>query len=107
MNDSGMDFSGSLLLTMLALVVVLIIAWLVIRFLASLTKHNTGRMRAVKVLQTIALGSRERVGLVQYKGNDLLLGVTAGGISVIDKSTSTAIEESETLLPEGAHEAGT
>ena len=75
-----------LLFTIFALVLVLVLAWFAIRFLANINKVNVGTARPVKILQTMAVGSRERLVLVHYQGNDILLGVTAGGISVLEKS---------------------
>jgi len=88
MNETTMEFPLQLLFTLLALVVVLVLAWFSIRFLASLNKSKLGTSRPIKILHTTSLGSRERLVLVNYEGREILLGVTAGGICVVDKSST-------------------
>ena len=69
--------------TILALIIVLIVAWLAIKMLAKLNRINPNGVKAVKIRQTIAVGSRERLVIVRYRDRELLLGVTTGGISVL------------------------
>ncbi len=89
MSTNETEFPMLLLLTVLALVVVLVLAWLAIRTLASMNNTRTGSSKAVKVMQTVAVGNRERLVLIQYKGADVLLGVTPGGITVIDSDAES------------------
>jgi len=78
------NFPTTLVLTVLALVLVLVLAWLAIRLLAHLGKGtlNNGR---IKLTHTLPLGARERLILVECDDVSYLLGVTANGISVIDQ----------------------
>lgn len=94
MNENNLEFPLMLLMTVLALVVVLAIAWLALRFLASMYQSKPGGTKPVKILHTTAISSRERLVLVQYRGRDILLGVSTGGISVIDNEpTAQELEE--------------
>jgi flagellar biosynthetic protein FliO len=79
-------FPINLLFTILALVLVLILAWFAIRMLALMTsgKLRNGRLR---VTYTMPLGSREKLVLVECDDREYLLGVTANGISLIDQQT--------------------
>lgn len=94
MSENNLEFPLMLLFTILALVVVLTVAWFAIRFLASIHRTNPNGGKPVKVIHTTAIGSRERLVLIQYRGRDILLGVSGGGISVIESDLT--IQESET-----------
>jgi len=83
-------------MTLLALIVVLIAAWFAIRFLSKLNQLHPSAIKQLTILQTVAVGSRERLVLVRYKENDLLLGVTSGGISVVSSTESETALASET-----------
>lgn len=84
MTDNQLEFPLMVLFTLLALVTVLVLAWFAIRFLATINRVNPKGAKPVKILNTTAIGSRERLVLIQYREQDILLGVSAGGISVID-----------------------
>lgn len=89
MNERNLEFPLTLLFTLVALVAVLVVAWFAIRFLASLHNANSTGIKPVKILHTTAIGSKERLILIQYRGRDILLGVAAGGISVIDNEKTS------------------
>ena len=78
------DFPLSLLFTIFALALVLVIAWFAIRMLAKL---GNGQMKnnRIKLTHTLPIGARERLVLVDCDDTTYFLGVTANGISVIDK----------------------
>jgi flagellar biogenesis protein FliO len=81
------DLATNMLSTAVALVVVLALAWLLLR---GLKRLQTGRAGAgggddvPQVLRSVGLGPRERLVTVRYRGREYLLGVTAGAISVVD-----------------------
>lgn len=79
------NFPTSLLFTLLALAVVLALAWIMLRGLSSLsvTKSRGGRF---EILDTIALGSKERLVLVRLDEKEILLGVTANSVRRIDNT---------------------
>jgi len=73
------------LFTVLALVFVLVLAWL---FLFALKRFIGGRHTQkipLHVVQALPLGGRERLLIVRYGMQEYVLGVTAHSIQVIDK----------------------
>jgi len=74
----------ALLANVLALVAVLVLAYFVIKGGAKLNgiKHRSG---GIKLLETTAVGSRERVVVVSYNNQRYLLGVTNHNVSIIDQ----------------------
>jgi len=81
---NGLPSSPAYLIKLvLGLVIVLMLfsalAWLVRRFgLGGFTNSSTGELN---VLESLSLGSRERLIIVQVGKEKLLLGITAGQIS--------------------------
>lgn len=81
------SFASSVASMLLALVVVLALAWGVLRMLRS---RLDGRGAAgadggdaLRFVRALPVGAKERVVLVEHRGERWLLGVTAGGISTI------------------------
>lgn len=95
MNPSS-DPSGSflldLLVTLAALAFVLALAWIFLRLLKrGMQAHGASAgVAAPKVLQAVSLGGRERLVVVRHANVDYLLGVSEGGISVLDRSPAAA-----------------
>lgn len=83
------EFPTTLLLTMVALVVVMVTAWLVLRGIASMgkLKNLNGRM---KVTESVAVGPKERIVLLEFEGQSLLVGVSPGGMVQIDPKLGVA-----------------
>lgn len=82
--------AGSLVSTVLALCFVLALAWLVLR---GLKRLQAGRFGAAgsdvpRVLRSVSIGPRERLVTVRYRDREYLLGVAAGGVSLIDSTAS-------------------
>lgn len=74
------------LATGLALLLVLGLAWLVLRTLRRLQPGvGTGAGAAPQVVHSSGLGPRERLVVVRHRGREYLLGVGATGVSVIDR----------------------
>ena len=82
-GDASASFPTTLLVTAVALAFVLALAWLAIRLLARTGAGSLGRGGRLKVMQSVPVGTRERVVLVEFDGEELLLGVTAGRISTL------------------------
>lgn len=84
--------SGSLmqLLSGLILVVTLIfvLAWFVRRFTGL-----PGQNRALKVVASVPLGTREKLVLVQAGGKQLLLGVAPGRVNLIESYDEPLIDQ--------------
>jgi len=73
----------SIIITMAALTLVLVAAWLILRGVSSMgmTKSRGGRL---EITETIAVGSRERIVIIRCDDKELLLGVTANSIQQLD-----------------------
>lgn len=74
----------TLFANVLALVAVLALAYFVIKGGAKLNgiKHRTG---TIKLIESTAVGGRERVVVVSYNNQRYLLGVTNQNVSIIDQ----------------------
>jgi flagellar protein FliO/FliZ len=72
---------------LLALAIVIGLAWLVLRFLrdrVQLRGQAAGATDdALRFVRALPVGTRERVVIVEHRGARWMLGVTAGGISTI------------------------
>jgi flagellar protein FliO/FliZ len=89
-------FAASLLSTLVALALVLVLAWAA---LAALRRIGWPGLRgaraqpdALEFVRALPVGPRERVVVLRYRGEELLLGVTAGGISVLARGSRTPDE---------------
>ena len=85
------NFSRELTSTLLALAFVAALAWVAIALLKRLQQgrigRSTGRPQAeLRFVRALPVGSKERVVVMQYRGEEWLLGVTAGGISLLARS---------------------
>ena len=80
---------SSILAIVLALAFVLGLAWGAIWLLKKIQDRQLGvdgapsPRDAIRFLRSLPLGQRERVTLIEMDGERLLLGVTAGGISLL------------------------
>lgn len=89
MTDGG-SVLGSIAATVLALLVVLALAWGALRLLKYMQDRQLGGVggaavetSALRFLRALPVGQRERVMLIEAEGDRLLIGVTAGGISLL------------------------
>jgi flagellar biosynthetic protein FliO len=86
----------SFLATMLALAFVLALAWLFLRlFKRAMRPHAASGQMPLEVIQTLALGGRERLVVVRQGNREYMLGVTAAHVSLIDKRAPGAGERSD------------
>ncbi len=91
-----------------ALALVLALAWIALRVLRGRLGRGTGAQpgraggngEALRFVRALPVGTKERVVLVEHRGERWLLGVTAGGISTIAhwNAPAAALEKS---LPGG------
>ena len=99
MTDTATSpFATSLLSMLLALGFVLALAWVLLRLLRSrlLARAGSGAAGAQEALQfvrALPVGPKERVVLVDYRGERWMLGVTGGGISVLARFATDAPHE--------------
>jgi flagellar protein FliO/FliZ len=80
------SFAMNFVVTMLALGVVLALAWVSLRFLKARLQPRGAPGRgddALRFVRALPLGTKERVVIVEHRGERWMLGVTAGGISTI------------------------
>ncbi len=72
-----------------ALAAVLALAWLAIwlmkRFQLASFARGAGAASDLRFVRALPLGPRERLVVVEWRGETLLLGVTAGSVSVVDR----------------------
>lgn len=90
-------FATSLASMLLALGFVLALAWVLLRLLrgrllARAGGGVTGAQEALQFVRALPVGPKERVVLVDYRGERWMLGVTAGGISVLARFAQEAQE---------------
>jgi flagellar protein FliO/FliZ len=83
MESFAMNFTGMLL----ALTAVIAVAWLALRLLRDRMqpgmKPGQAAGEAVRFVRALPVGAKERVVIVEHRGERWMLGVTAGGISTI------------------------
>jgi len=79
------NFAAELFSVFLALLIVLVMAWIVLRILKR-TQSGKSSDHTLRFLRTLAVGTRERVVLIRYRDKEYLLGVTPGGINLLDKT---------------------
>lgn len=82
MESFAMSFASMLL----ALAVVIAIAWFALRLLRDRLQPRTaadGSDESLRFLRALPVGAKERVVIVEHRGERWMLGVTAGGINTI------------------------
>lgn len=89
-------FALSFASTLLALAIVIALAWVVLRFLRDRMQPRAtsadGNDDVLRFVRALPVGTKERVVLVEHRGARWLLGVTAGGISTIAHWPATTRE---------------
>jgi flagellar protein FliO/FliZ len=97
-------FSSQLLSTLLALAFVGLLAWVSIALLKRLqqgrllpgSRADAGELRFVRALP---VGAKERVVVMRYRDEEWVLGVTAGGISLLSRGPVAAPSPAEVAQP--------
>lgn len=84
------SFASQILTTLLALAFVSALAWVCIALLKRLQQGRAGAgaarpEQALRFVRALPVGAKERVVVIHYRGQECLLGVTAGGISLLSK----------------------
>ena len=80
------SFAVNFVATMLALGFVIALAWLCLRFLKGRLRPRAAPGRAddaLRFVRALPLGAKERVVIVEHRGQRWMLGVAAGGISAL------------------------
>jgi flagellar protein FliO/FliZ len=93
---------SSLLGTAGALALVLLLAWLVLRAMRGRLVRGSGSDPAptLRVLRQWPLGPREKLVLIELRGEQCLLGVTAGGMQMLSRWPLTGASPGQ--VPAGA-----
>lgn len=82
-------FFSALIVTVVSLAVVLGLAWIVILMLKKIQDRSFGETpgaeggRPLRFIRALPLGPRERVALIEAEGERLLVGVSAGSVTLI------------------------
>lgn len=105
MSDTGSTALGSIVATVIALAFVLVLAWGALRLLKLWQDRSIGggaqpgTDRALRFLRALPVGTRERVMLIEAEGERMLIGVTAGGITLLARWPGTATKPGDDALP--------
>ncbi|TRW17364.1 FliO/MopB family protein [Glacieibacterium frigidum] len=86
----------SIVTTIVALLIVLALAWGALRLLKYMQDRQIGGVKgeetqALRFLRALPVGTRERVMLIEAEGERLLIGVTAGGITLLARWPAGAV----------------
>jgi len=89
------NFPTTLLLTILALAVVLVVAWLILRGLSRMgvAQNRNGRL---KIVESVPVGTRERIVVLQFNSKEYLVGVTANSMVQLDADKAVAMTSDDT-----------
>lgn len=95
------NFASSLLSMLLALAFVLVLAWVAIRVLKRLQygPAKASDAEALAFVRAMPVGARERVVVMHYRGEEWVLGVTAGGISLLSRQPQVPPALTEATAP--------
>ncbi len=99
MNESTL--LGSVVTTVGALGLVLALAWLVLR---ALRGRLTGRGPAeaaplLRVMRQWSIGPRERLVMIEVRGEQCLLGVTAGSVQLLARWPQAEVDTNPGTVP--------
>ncbi|MET0352130.1 MAG: flagellar biosynthetic protein FliO [Rhizobacter sp.] len=98
------SFSSQLLSTLLALAFVGLLAWVSIAMLKRLqqgrllpgARADAGELRFVRALP---VGAKERIVVMHYRGEEWVLGVTSGGISLLSREPQASASSDAVAHP--------
>jgi flagellar biosynthetic protein FliO len=89
--DAGPSLRSGIVGSLLALLFVLALAWLLLRWLKrSAWGQQAAGSEGPRVLRAVSLGPRERLVVVQHHDVELLLGVTAAGVTLLERRQRAA-----------------
>jgi flagellar protein FliO/FliZ len=78
------NYIQELLFVILALIFIVVVAWLLLKGLKRF--HNQyGDGSRMKLTLTLPVGTRERLVVVNYRDHEYLIGITTGSINLLDK----------------------
>ena len=89
------SISGLLLNLALVIGAIVVFGWVYARAQG----HNRGQSDAIKVLASQALGTKERIVLIEVGGKQLVVGATAQQIQTLHEFESPAVDSKAGTLP--------
>ncbi|WP_240653088.1 FliO/MopB family protein [Sphingomonas crocodyli] len=106
----GTAISG-LLGTIIALAIVLGIAWFVLKAMRQWQDRGIGRRpgepdRQLRFIRALPVGQRERVMLIEAEGEVMLIGVATGSVRLLRNWGKEGAPLTPTDLPEGQADPG-
>lgn len=107
------SFAMSFVSMLLALAVVIAVAWFALRLLRDRLQPraksgpDAGADDALRFVRALPVGAKERVVIVEHRGARWMLGVTAGGISTIAQWPANAQSALGGAPPSQSGSAGT
>ena len=78
------ELTPSLVYLCISLLIVLALAWVVIKFMSGLVSQRRSGGE-IQVRSSYSLGTRQQLYVVNFRESDYLIGVTAEAISVLDQ----------------------
>ena len=104
------SFALSFASMLLALAVVLALAWVLLRVLRARMQPRlatrAGGDDALRFVRALPVGPKERVVIVEHRGERWMLGVTAGGISTLAHWPAAPAVPAAAAAAEGATDQG-
>ena len=106
MESFALNFASMLL----ALACVIALAWFALRLLRDRLQPGArpgqpGNPDTLRFIRALPVGTKERVVIIEHRGERWMLGVTAGGISTIAHWPQSS-QPPQTALPVGAEGGG-
>lgn len=78
------NYLQELLFTLIALVIVIAMAWLLLKAFKEFHSKQ-GKGNPIKLILTMPVGSRERLMVVTYREHEYFVGITPNGMTLLDK----------------------
>ncbi|MGD8909731.1 MAG: flagellar biosynthetic protein FliO [Chromatiales bacterium] len=82
------NYAQELLFVILALLFVVVMAWLLLKGLRGFHSQSADGAR-IKLILTLAIGTKERLAVVNYRDHEYLIGITPSSITLLDKSPAS------------------
>lgn len=98
------EFPLTILISGLALAATLVLAWLVLKFIASTYKTRIASSE-IQVKSSYSLGAKQHLYVVSFRKTDYLLGVTGENIQILDRYPEENRNEELESSPQGAVKA--
>jgi flagellar protein FliO/FliZ len=88
------NYLQELLFMLLALIFVVALAWFLLKGLKHFHATHGASGNRMRLTLSLPLGTRERMVVVTYREHEYLVGITPGGMHLIDKLPQSEVAES-------------